>query len=51
MITNYVFKEAERSGGNWVASYRTQQRIDKMDSRLKRPNYEKRIRWDIDKEA
>ena len=51
MITNYIFKEAERNGGNWVASYRTQQAIDKMDSRLKKQNYEKRIKWDIDREA
>ena len=51
MITNYVFKEAERNGGNWVSAYRTQQKIEKMDSRLKKPNYEKRIKWDIDREA
>ena len=51
MITNYIFKEAEQNGGNWVASYRTQQAIDKMDSRLKKQNYEKRIKWDIDREA
>ena len=51
MITNYIFKEAERNGGNWVSAYRTQQRIEKMDSRLKKQNYEKRIKWDIDREA
>ena len=25
MITNYIFKEAERSGGNWISNYRKEQ--------------------------
>lgn len=50
-VTNAVFMEAEQNGHKWYTSYRTQQSIDAMNNKLKRPNYEKRIKWDIDNEA
>ena len=50
-VTNAVFMEAEKNGANWYTSYRTQQNMERMNDKLKRPNYEKRIKWDIDNEA
>tara|TARA_B100000941_G_scaffold68570_1_gene46121 strand:+ start:114 stop:374 length:261 start_codon:yes stop_codon:yes gene_type:complete len=51
MITNYIFKEAERNGGNWVSAYRAQQEQEQFKKKLSASNYEKRIKWDIDREA
>ncbi len=50
-FTNAVFKDAERDGAKWLKDIRTQQDIEAMNERLKRRNYEKRIKWDIDREA
>jgi hypothetical protein len=43
--------EAEKNGDKWYTSFRTQQDIEAMDKRLKKSNYEKRVKWDIDREA
>ena len=43
--------EAEKNGDKWYTSFRVKQDIEAMDKRLKQQNYEKRIKWDIDKEA
>ena len=51
MFTNAVFMDAERNGSKWLKDVRTQQDIEAMDKRLKKRNYEKRIKWDIDIEA
>ena len=51
MFTNAVFMDAERNGARWLKKIRTQQDIEAMDKRLKRRNYEKRIKWDLDREA
>lgn len=51
MFTNAVFMDAERNGARWLKDIRTQQDIEAMDKRLKRRNYEKRIKWDLDREA
>ena len=50
-FTNAVFKDAERDGAKWLKTIRTQQATERMNERLKRTNYEKRIQWDIDREA
>ena len=50
-VTNYIFKEAEQRGGNWVTEFRTEQEQEKFKKKLSRSNYEKRIKWDIDREA
>tara|TARA_Y100001938_G_C7749716_1_gene263325 strand:+ start:90 stop:473 length:384 start_codon:yes stop_codon:yes gene_type:complete len=50
-VTTQVFKEAETNGSKWYTDYRTEQSIEAMNNRLKRRNYEKRIKWDIDREA
>ena len=50
-ITNAIFLEAEKNGDKWYTSFRTQQDIEAMNKRLRQPNYEKRIKWDLDKEA
>jgi hypothetical protein len=50
-ITNAIFAEAEKNGSKWYTNYRTEQSIEAMDRRLSQQNYEKRIKWDIDKEA
>ena len=51
MFTNAVFMDAERNGARWLKDIRTQQDIEAMDKRLKQRNYEKRIKWDLDREA
>ncbi len=51
MFTNAVFMDAERHGSKWLKDVRTQQDIEAMNKRLKKRNYEKRIKWDIDIEA
>ena len=50
-ITNAIFAEAEKNGSKWYTNSRTEQSIEAMDRRLSQQNYEKRIKWDIDKEA
>ena len=50
-ITTQVFAEAEKNGSRWYKEYRTEQSIEAMNQRLKQRNYEKRIKWDIDREA
>ena len=51
IFTNLIFKDAEKNGRNWIADYRTDQERKRWWDRVKQPNYEKRIKWDIDKEA
>jgi|TARA_E500000178_G_scaffold305310_1_gene316722 hypothetical protein len=51
MFTNLVFKQAEKNGRNWISQYRTDQEKKKWYDKIRKPNYEKRIKWDIDKEA
>ena len=51
IFTNLIFKDAEKNGRNWIADYRTDQERKRWWDRVRRPNYEKRIKWDIDKEA
>ena len=50
-ITNAIFAEAEKNGAKWYKDFRIQQDIEAMDKRLSRSNYEKRVRWDLDREA
>ena len=50
-ITNAIFAEAEKNGAKWYKDFRLQQDIEAMDKRLSRSNYEKRVRWDLDREA
>ena len=50
-VTNAIFAEAEKNGSKWYTSFRTQQDIEAMNKRLSQPNYEKRVKWDIDREA
>jgi|TARA_B100001939_G_scaffold341889_1_gene352136 hypothetical protein len=50
-VTNHIFREAEQRGGNWVTEFRTEQEQEKFKKKLSRSNYEKRIKWDIDREA
>ena len=51
IFTNLIFRDAEKNGRNWIADYRTDQERKRWWDRVRRPNYEKRIKWDIDKEA
>ena len=51
IFTNLIFRDAEKNGRNWIANYRTDQERKRWWDKIKRPNYEKRIKWDIDKEA
>tara|TARA_B100001094_G_scaffold8773_1_gene7909 strand:- start:4489 stop:4884 length:396 start_codon:yes stop_codon:yes gene_type:complete len=50
-FTNAIFLDAERNGSKWLKDVRVEIDIDAMDKRLKQRNYEKRVKWDIDKEA
>ena len=51
IFTNLIFKDAEKNGRNWISDYRTDQERKRWWDKVRRPNYEKRIKWDIDKEA
>jgi len=51
MYTNLVFKQAEKNGRNWISQYRTDQEKKKWYDKIRKPNYEKKIKSDIDKEA
>ena len=51
IFTNLIFKDAEKNGRNWIADFRTDQERKRWWDRVRKPNYEKRIKWDIDKEA
>ena len=51
IFTNLIFRDAEKNGRNWIADYRTDQERKRWWDKIRRPNYEKRIKWDIDKEA
>lgn len=51
IFTNLIFKDAEKNGRNWIADYRTDQERKRWWDKVRQPNYEKRIKWDIDKEA
>ena len=51
IFTNLIFKDAEKNGRNWIADYRTDQERKRWWDKVRKPNYEKRIKWDIDKEA
>ena len=51
IFTNLIFKDAEKNGRNWIADFRTDQERKRWWDKVRKPNYEKRIKWDIDKEA
>ena len=51
IFTNLIFKDAEKNGRNWIYDYRADQERKRWWDKVRRPNYEKRIKWDIDKEA
>jgi len=51
IFTNLIFKDAEKNGRNWIADFRTDQERKRWWDKIRKPNYEKRIKWDIDKEA
>ena len=50
-FTNAVFIDAERDGAAWVEEWRTEQESFKFWRKIMARNYEKRVKWDIDKEA
>ena len=50
-FTNAVFIDAERDGSKWVKDWRDEQESWKFWLKISQRNYEKRVKWDIDKEA
>jgi uncharacterized membrane protein (DUF485 family) len=50
-FTNAVFIDAERDGSKWVKDWRDEQESWKFWLKISSRNYEKRVKWDIDKEA
>lgn len=50
-FTNAVFIDAERDGAAWVQEWRQEQESFKFWKKIMTRNYEKRVKWDIDKEA
>ena len=50
-FTNAIFMDAERENAPWLIKWRLNRDLDQQDLNLKRSNYEKRIKWDIDREA
>lgn len=51
MITNGVFIDAEKNGSTWAVEWREEQSSWKMWKKIMSRTYEKRIKWDLDKEA
>jgi hypothetical protein len=50
-FTNAVFLDAERAGSSWLKGWKLNKQLDTQDMNLKKGNFEKRIKWDIDHEA
>ena len=50
-FTNAIFMDAERENAPWLYRWKLNRELDTQDANLKKSNYEKRIKWDIDKEA
>ena len=50
-FTNAIFMDAERENAPWLYRWKLNRELDMQDANLKKSNYEKRIKWDIDKEA
>ena len=50
-FTNAIFMDAERENAPWLHRWRLNSDLDQQDINLKKSNYEKRIKWDIDHEA
>ena len=50
-MTNAVFLDAERENAAWIYNWRTEQSTWKLWQKIRRPNYEERVKWDIDREA
>jgi len=50
-FTNAIFMDAERENAPWLIKWRLNRDLDQQDLNLKKSNYEKRIKWDIDREA
>jgi hypothetical protein len=46
-----VFKDAERDGSKWVQDWREEQSSFNLWKKISQRNFEKRVKWDIDKEA
>jgi hypothetical protein len=46
-----VFIDAERNGSKWVQDWRDEQSSFALLKKIARGNFEKRVKWDIDKEA
>ena len=51
IMTNAVFRDAERDGANWVQDWRSEKSKWEFWLKISQPNYEKRVKWDIDREA
>ena len=50
-FTNAIFMDAERDNAPWLYKWKLNKDLDDQDANLKKSNYEKRIKWDIDREA
>ena len=50
-FTNAIFMDAERENAPWLYRWKLNRDLDNQDANLKKSNYEKRIKWDIDREA
>ena len=50
-FTNAIFMDAERENAPWLYKWKLNRTLDQQDINLKKSNYEKRIKWDIDREA
>ena len=50
-FTNAIFLDAERDGAKWLTRWKLNKQLDTQDLNLKKGNFEKRIKWDIDHEA
>ena len=50
-FTNAIFMDAERENAPWLYKWKLNRDLDQQDINHKKSNYEKRIKWDIDREA
>ena len=50
-FTNAIFLDAERDGHKWYVNLKSDTERKRFWNKISKPNYEKRAKWNLDKEA
>jgi len=51
LFTRAIFLDAERDGHKWYINLKSQIEFSRFIKKINKPNYEKRAKWNLDKEA